>query len=238
MNQAKGKTIVVTGCTKGLGLAMARFFVAAGGVVCGCGRDEKVLEALRVEFGEAHSFALVDVSRDGEVKRWVDLVLEKHGAPDLLLNNAAMINRNAPLWEQAPDEVEQLMQVNLLGVVHVLRHFLPAMIRSGRGVVVNFSSGWGRCTSSDVATYCASKWGIEGLTQALAQDLSQAGASVAAVALNPGMIDTQMLRRCFGSSAGHYPRAEEWVQSAGPFLLSLGMRHHGRSLDVPDIPVS
>jgi NAD(P)-dependent dehydrogenase (short-subunit alcohol dehydrogenase family) len=238
MIQAKGKTIVVTGCTRGLGLAMTRFFASAGAVVCGCGRDEQAIEALRREFAMPHSFTRVDVSRDEQVQQWKVDLMASHGAPDLLLNNAAIINRNAPLWELEAQEVEDLMRVNVLGVVHMVRHFLPAMMERGKGVVVNFSSGWGRCTSADVATYCASKWGIEGLTQALAQDLSQAGASVSAVALNPGIIDTEMLRGCFGNSAGHYPRAEDWIQRAGPFLLSLGTKHHGRSLDVPGVPVA
>ena len=100
-------------------------------------------------------------------------------------------------------------------------------------MVVNFSSGWGRSTSPEVASYCASKWAIEGLTQSLAQDLSAAGGTVAAVALNPGIIDTQMLRSCFAEGASQYPDPADWVRIAGPFLLSLNGKHNGRSLDIP-----
>jgi NAD(P)-dependent dehydrogenase (short-subunit alcohol dehydrogenase family) len=71
------------------------------------------------------------------------------------------------------------------------------------------------------------------LTQAFAAELPK---GLAAVALNPGIIDTEMLRSCFGSSAGHYPDATEWVKRAGPFILGLGARDNGSSVDVPGIP--
>ena len=67
-----------------------------------------------------------------------------------------------------------------------------------------------------------------------AQELE--GSGVIAVSLNPGIIDTEMLRSCFGSGAAHYPDPEAWVKSAGPFLLSLGVKQHGRSVNVPDVP--
>ncbi len=108
--------------------------------------------------------------------------------------------------------------------------FLPGMIQRGSGVVVNFSSGWGRSTSPEVAPYCATKRGIEGLTAALAQELP---ADLAAVALNPGIIDTRMLRSCFGEGAGSYPTPEEWAKAAVPYLASLGTRHNGKALTVP-----
>ncbi|MBV9125505.1 MAG: SDR family NAD(P)-dependent oxidoreductase, partial [Planctomycetes bacterium] len=98
------------------------------------------------------------------------------------------------------------------------------------GVIVNFSSGWGRSTSAEVAPYCATKWAIEGLTKALAEELPP---GMAAVPLNPGIIDTAMLRECFGADAAHYPRAEDWSRQAVPFLLRLGPGDNGKSLTVP-----
>ena len=70
-------------------------------------------------------------------------------------------------------------------------------------MIVNFSSGWGRSVDAEVAPYCATKWAIEGLTQALARELPP---GLCAVPLNPGVIDTDMLRSCFGGSAGGYPQ--------------------------------
>src|SRR6185437_9747516 len=104
-------------------------------------------------------------------------------------------------------------------VVNVIRHFIPAMIKRKEGVIVNFSSGWGRSADAEVAPYCATKWAIEGLTQALAQELPR---EMTAAALNPGIINTEMLQSCFGGSASSYPTAAEWAKSAVPYLLSLG----------------
>lgn len=212
---------------------MAEYFAGEGATVLGCGRDTAALEKLSAQLGSPHEFATVDVADDSQVHQWARTILEKHGAPDLLINNAAMINRSAPLWELRSAEVETLLRTNLLGVTNCIQHFVPGMLRRGNGVVVNFSSGWGRSSSPDVASYCASKWAIEGLSQSLAQELSAAGGTVAAVALNPGIIDTQMLRSCFADGASHYPDPAEWIRIAGPFLLSLSRKHNGRSLDIP-----
>jgi len=152
------------------------------------------------------------------------------GAPDLLINNAALINRNAALWKLPSEEFDRVIDVNIKGVANVIRHFIPAMIKRGEGVIVNFSSGWGRSTDAEVAPYCATKWAIEGLTQALAQELP---AGMAAIPLNPGIINTDMLQSCFGGSASSYPTAEQWAKKAVPFLLDLGPKHNGQSLTVP-----
>src|SRR5262249_51246474 len=133
-------------------------------------------------------------------------------------------------WKVGAAEFGQIIDVNIKGVVNVIRHFLPAMIERGQGVIVNFSSGWGRSTDAEVAPYCATKWAIEGLTQALAQELP---AGLAAVALNPGIINTEMLQSCFGRSAADFPTAEEWAQRAVPFMLQLDARHNGQPLTVP-----
>ena len=223
------KTVVITGVTRGLGRAMTEEFIRLGHGVLGCGRSEKELGELRRRFGKGHQFDHVDVASDEQVEAWAKRSLKSSGAPDLLLNNAGVINRNAPLWKVSSEEFGQVIDVNIKGVANVIRHFIPLMIERGSGVVVNFSSGWGRSADAEVAPYCATKWAIEGLTQALAQELP---ASVAAIALNPGVINTGMLQSCFGGSASAYPTAEQWARTAVPFLLELGTKHNGQSLTV------
>ena len=132
-----------------------------------------------------------------------------------------------------PPEFSKLIDVNVKGVANVIRAFVPAMVEKGRGVIVNFSSGWGRSTSRDVAPYCASKWAIEGLTKALAQELPP---GMAAVPLNPGVINTAMLQICAGADAGNFPPATEWAERAAPFILQLGTKDNGQSLTVPGTP--
>ncbi len=226
----QGKTIVITGVTRGLGRAMTGEFIRLGHSVIGCGRSEKEIAQLRMQFAPPNHFSAVDVASDAQIAAWAKNILETRGVPDLLLNNAGLINRNAKLWEIGADEFSRVVDVNLKGTANVIRYFVPAMVARGSGVIVNFSSGWGRSTDAEVAPYCATKWAIEGLTQALAQELPP---GMAAVPLNPGIIDTDMLRSCFGGSAGGYPTAQEWAKIAVPFLLKLGPSDNGRPLTVP-----
>lgn len=226
---ADSQRILITGAGRGLGLAMTEEFVARGHTVIGCGTNPKTMQSLAARLGKPHRFDVVDVSSEQQVGQWATSVLENGGPPDLLLNNAAVISANTPLWKVPPSEFSRVIDVNIKGVFHVIHHFVPAMVAKKRGVIVNFSSGWGRSTSPEVAPYCATKFAIEGLTLALAQELPD---GMAAVPLNPGIINTDMLQSCFGTNASSYPSAGEWAKSAVPFLLSLGSKDNGRPLSV------
>lgn len=188
------------------------------------------MDELSKRFGPEHLFIGCDVSSEQEVQKFCSAAFEKFGAPDLVINNAAIINPPAPLWEIEAEDFDRLMAVNLSGVANVIRRVIPMMIESGKGIVVNLSSGWGRSTSPEVAPYCASKWGIEGLTQALAQELPE---GLAAVAVNPGVIDTDMLRSAFGEEASAYRDATEWAKTAAHFLLGLSTSDNGKALTAP-----
>jgi len=227
---ADQRVIVITGVSRGLGRAMVDRFIAMGHRVAGCARSRSAVDELTHIYGEPHLFQAVDVSNDEAVAAWAKNVLKQLGPPDLLINNAALINRNARLWEIGPDEFLSLLRVNIGGVHLTIRHFLPSMLERRCGVIVNFSSYWGRSTAPEVAPYCATKWAIEGLTQALAEELPP---NLAAVVVNPGIIDTAMLRSCFGSQAAAYPKPGDWAKRVVPFLLSLGRTHNGRSLTAP-----
>lgn len=224
------KTVFITGCSRGLGRAAVGRFVAAGWKVTGCARDEAALKELQEVHGPEHHFARCDVSSDGDVKAFCEAAIAKVGVPDLVLNNAAIINTSAPMWEVSAEEFGRVIDVNIKGVASVMRHLMPSMLDQGGGVVVNFSSGWGRSTSPEVAPYCATKFAIEGLSQAAAQET---GGKVAVVALNPGIIDTEMLRSCFGSGAADFGDAEAWAQRAVPFLMGLNLSDNGKSLTAP-----
>jgi NAD(P)-dependent dehydrogenase (short-subunit alcohol dehydrogenase family) len=224
------KLILITGVSRGLGRALTEEFIRLGHVVVGCGRSEKEIAQLQKQFPSPNDFSVVNVADDSQVAGWAKKVLVGHAAPDLLLNNAALINRNAPLWKISALEFSDVIDVNLKGVANVIRHFVPAMIRQGRGVIVNFSSGWGRSTDAEVAPYCATKWAIEGLTQSLAQELPP---GLAAVPLNPGIINTAMLQSCFAGGAANYPAPREWAKTAAPFLLKINSADNGKQLTAP-----
>lgn len=221
--------IIITGLTRGLGRALADLYIAAGHTVIGCGRSADGVLDLRFAYPAPQDFSVVDVADTTKVEMWAEKMLAVHGAPDFLINNAALMNDPAPLWEVPADKFSKLVDVNIKGVANVIRAFVPAMVKAKKGVIVNFSSGWGRSVSPKVAPYCASKWAIEGLTKALAEELPE---GLAAVALNPGVINTAMLQQCWANEAESHPKAEAWAKKAGPFILSLGAKNNGQSLDV------
>jgi NAD(P)-dependent dehydrogenase (short-subunit alcohol dehydrogenase family) len=224
------KLILITGVTRGLGRAMVDEFARLGHKVAGCGRSTRTIEKLRSTIGAPHEFYAVNVADDDAVKTWASVVMNSQGVPDLILNNAGVINASARLWEIGAREFSEVVDINLKGVANVIRHFVPEMVKRKHGVIVNFSSGWGRAAEAEVAPYCATKWAIEGLTQSLAQELPS---RMAALALNPGIINTDMLRSCFGGSAANHPSAEDWAKTAVPFLLQLGPGDNGKPLSVP-----
>ncbi len=223
------RIVVLTGATRGIGHALTNQLIKLGHTVVGCGRSQAEIETLGASHGAPHRFDSVDVAKWDEVADWAQEVLSQMAPPDLLINNAGVINRHAPLWEVTADEFSKVLDINVGGTTNVIRAFLPAMIANQRGVIVNMSSGWGRSTAPDVAPYCASKWAVEGLTQALAQELPP---GLAAVAVSPGVVDTDMLRSCWSDSAANCPSPDDWAPAAADFLLALSSRDNGRSLSV------
>ena len=224
------RIVFITGVSRGLGRAMVDEFVQRGWTVVGCSRSGNVLGTLQKQNPAPHYFATADMADDVSVGEFVTKAIETVGSPDLLLNNAAVVNHNAPLWEVSAEEFGQLIDINIKGVHSMIRHCAPAMIEANKGIIINFSSGWGRSTSPEVAPYCASKWAMEGLSSALAQELPS---GMAAAALNPGIINTEMLQRCFGAGAEGYPDAKEWAKTAVPFLAQLNHHCNGQALTAP-----
>ena len=158
-------------------------------------------------------------------------------APALVVANAAAMLAPAPLWQVPAADLDALLRTNVGGVASTARHFLPLLLESSPGgVFVALSSYWGRSTAAGVAPYNASKFAVEGLVGALAQDLDRAAPRrVAAVAMNPGVIHTDMLEVAFGkASASRNAKPAEWAEAAAPFLLAMSAaRDNGASVTVP-----
>ncbi len=224
------KTLVITGCTRGLGRAMVPLFIKAGWHIAGCGRNAAQITELSQQFPAPHHFQTCDVSRESDIAAFCATILEKFGPPDLVLNNAAIITPNAPLWKTSAADFSRIIDINIKGPAAMMRHLLPPMLKRNTGVIVNFSSGWGRVTAADVAPYCATKYAIEGLSMATAQDT---GGKVAVIPMNPGIIDTDMLRSTFGTGAGDFPDASDWARRAVPYFIKLGPKDNGKPLTVP-----
>lgn len=225
----ENRLILLTGCTRGLGRALLDRFDEAGHTVLGCGRSATGIRELESSFDRRHRFHALDVSDADQVLSWRDQILGEFAPPDLIVNNAAVINQPAKLWSVSPAEFGQLIDINVRGVFHVLHAFLPAMVERRQGVIVNFSSGWGRSVDPDVGPYCTSKWAIEGMTLALATELPE---PMAAVPLNPGVVDTDMLRKCWDEGAASAHKPDLWSRTASRLILQLNRDHNGQQLAV------
>ena len=221
-------TIVITGVTRGLGRALTEQLSLMGHTVIGCGRDKDIVNNLSKSLKENTDFKALDISDHDMVRFWASEVLEKFDVPDYLINNAAVINKNATLWKVPFHEFSELIDINVKGTYNIIKSFLPKMIKCKKGTIVNFSSGWGRTTSPQVAPYCSSKWAIEGLSKSLAQELPD---GMVSVALSPGVIDTDMLRSC-NVNAGSYEKPQSWAKRAAPYILNITQKDNGASLTI------
>ena len=161
---------------------MALQFAARGWKVAGGARNKDALDEIAKEIGTDHFLQTLDVTIPTQVENFAHSVKKKLGTPNLLVNNAGLINQNAPLVKVSPNEFSAVVAVNLSGIHNMIRSFVPMMMDIGQGIIANFSSYWGQSAAAEVATYCATKWGVEGLTRALAQELPD---GMAAVAFNP-----------------------------------------------------
>ncbi|KAI9176431.1 hypothetical protein LWI28_002781 [Acer negundo] len=231
MTKGGSRTVLITGVSKGLGRALAVELAKKGHTVIGCARTQEKLLSLQSELpnSDNHLFLNVDVKSNSSVEELARVVVEKKGVPDIIVNNAGTINKNNKIWEVPPEEFENVIDTNVKGVTNMLRHFIPLMIPSKQGIIVNMSSGWGRSGAALVAPYCASKWAVEGLSRSVAKELPD---GMAIVALNPGVINTEMLASCFGSSASLYQAPDTWALKAATMILNLTGADNGASLTV------
>ena len=205
---------------------MAIEFSNRGWQVAGGARNTSALEKLKPELITDHFLHPFDITQPEEVDKFANLTKDRLGIPDLLVNNAGLINKNAPLTQVQPDEFASVLAVNLGGIHIMIRSFVPMMQKAGRGIIANFSSYWGQSTAPEVGPYCATKWGVEGLTRTLAQELPS---GLGAVAFNPGVINTDMLRSTFGDQALTYPCPKDWAKNAVTRLENLSPSDSGNS---------
>jgi NAD(P)-dependent dehydrogenase (short-subunit alcohol dehydrogenase family) len=212
-------------------------FVTIGHTVLGCARTREEIQALACAYPK-QDFRVADVASEQQVSAWAKLVLRKYGPPDLVINNAAVVNLRAPLWEVEASEFSEEVDINIKGVVNVIRHFVPSMIQQGRGVIVNLSSRWGVRFEKHMGPYCATKWAVVALTRVLARELKPTG--VAAIAVNPGIVKTGMLQRYLAHGSrvdtSDLPTPRQWARIAVPFILGLSIKDTGKVRSVRQHP--
>lgn len=220
-----GKSVIITGVTQGLGRAMVDRFDELGWNIYGCGRSKDKIEELKKQYSKIHDFQVIDVSDSQQVNNWANYILNRHTAPDMIINNASIVNQNAQLWKITAQEFENVMNVNVNGVVNVIRAFVPAMVARKEGIIINMSSSWGREGEAELAPYCASKFAIEGITKSLALELPH---GMAVVALDPGgSISTPMLKSCAPQYINESPTPETWSHKATQYILNITIDKNG-----------
>ncbi|MEH7435622.1 SDR family oxidoreductase [Bacillus thuringiensis] len=226
-----GKSVIITGVTQGLGRAMVDRFDELGWNIYGCGRSKDKIEELKKQYSKIHDFQVIDVSDSQQVNNWANYILNRHTAPDMIINNASIVNQNAQLWKITAQEFENVMNVNVNGVVNVIRAFVPAMVARKEGIIINMSSSWGREGEAELAPYCASKFAIEGITKSMALELPH---GMAVVVLDPGgSISTPMLKSCAPQYINESPTPETWSHKATQYILNITIDKNGDSLTCP-----
>ncbi len=189
----EGKVALITGAGRGIGRAVALTYAREGARLALCSRTKKELlaadEAVR-DLGAASLSETCDVSQAREVERFVERAIGTFGRIDVLVNNAGVGHRAAPLLELSPDEWEGVLATNLRGPWLLARAVIPHMLRQRRGSVINVSSWLGRDALTGYGAYGVSKWGLEGLTRYLALELKSARVRVNSV--SPGYVATKM----------------------------------------------
>jgi len=188
-----GQVAVVTGAGRGIGAAIAQELANLGVTVVLSGRTEKTLRetAARIaaDGGKAETFAC-DVCDLGSVESLAATVEEKFRRVDVLVNNAGIGSFTSPLHELTPQDWEKVLNTNLRGVFYSIRAFAPAMIRAKSGHIINISSLAGKNALPNGAAYAASKWGLNGLTYSVAEELRAHNIRVSVVC--PGSVDTEL----------------------------------------------
>jgi NAD(P)-dependent dehydrogenase (short-subunit alcohol dehydrogenase family) len=184
---------LVTGAGRGIGAAIARRLAALSATVLLCGRTRSHLQNTADIIAKAGGKSEViecDLTDLRAVEQLALRVRDRHGRVDILVNNAGIGGFGGPLHQLAPDEWERILNTNLRGVYYMIRAFAPMMIQAKRGHIINISSLAGKNALPNGAAYAASKWGLNGLTYSVAEELRTHNIRVSVVC--PGSVDTSL----------------------------------------------
>jgi len=187
------QVVLVTGASKGIGKAIAHLFAQEGMNVVICSRNENQIRKTAMEIQKNTGSLVIPVKTDVrnhvDVDRLVQRAINEFGVIDILVNNAGVAIIKS-LVETTDREYDTIIDTNLRGVFFCCKSVLPHMIRRRSGFIINISSGAGKAGFANLSVYCASKFGVIGITESLAEEVSDYGIKVFSVC--PGAVATQM----------------------------------------------
>jgi NAD(P)-dependent dehydrogenase (short-subunit alcohol dehydrogenase family) len=213
MDHLAGKTLMITGASRGIGAATARLFVEMGANVALIARSEDAIADLAGELGPKSIAIPCDVSRYWEVSKAVDATVETFGSIDVLINNAGVIEPISHLIDSDPEDWSHAIDINLKGVYNGMRAAMPIMADNGGGTIITVSSGAAHSPIEAWSHYCASKAGAAMLTACADKEGRELGLRM--MGLSPGTVATQMQREI--KSSGINPVSKlEWSDHIPP----------------------
>ena len=189
----KGRTVVITGASRGIGADAARVFAAAGANLALLARSADSLAALAEEIGGNTLAFACDVSQPAAVAAALQKAHEAFGSLDILINNAGVIDPIARIEDSDPETWGQLMDINIKGVFNGIHAALPLMKSGGGGTIINIGSGAAYNALEGWSAYCTSKAGVLMLTRAL--HLEEGDNGIRVLSLSPGTVATEMQRK-------------------------------------------
>ncbi|WP_296432519.1 SDR family oxidoreductase [Yoonia sp.] len=187
-----GKTVLITGASRGIGAAAARVFADAGANVALIARSTADISALAQEIGERAIAIPCDVSKYIDISAAVATTIATFGQLDVLINNAGVVDPIGHLQDTDPEKWGQTIDINLKGVMYGLHATVPGMIAQGGGTIINISSGAAHGPVEGWSAYCSSKAGVYMLTRAADLECRDKGLRI--MGLSPGTVATQMQR--------------------------------------------
>ena len=203
---------IVTGASRGIGKAIAHLFAQEGMNVVICSRNENQIRKTAMEIQKDTGNIVVPVKTDVrnhvDVDKLVQSALNEFGRIDILVNNAGVAIIKS-LVETTDHEYDTIMDTNLSGVFFCCKSVLPHMIKQKSGYIINISSGAGKTGFANLSVYCASKFGVIGMTESLAEEVSDYGIKVFSVC--PGAVATQMQKE-FMSNEEFEKRKNQMIQ--------------------------
>jgi len=230
------KTALVTGGSRGIGLAIARALVHAGVRVALVARGAADLEARAKELGNDTVTVAADVSISGDVNRAVDHIRNAFGdAPDLLINNAGIFNPK-PLHVLTGEEFEREMKINLIAPFFVLRALLPVWREQRRGHVIMLGSVADRSIFADNGAYSASKFGVRAMHEVLRAETK--GTGVRTTLISPGATDTPIWNTVMLSPEGRFPPRDQMLAADAVADAVIWAATRPASVNVDELRIS